>query len=54
MKMIFALFLACICVKAAHPTGLNLTSNGAGRFNVSLHTKQSPTGVLYEECIRML
>ena len=51
--MIFALFLACICVTAAHPTGVNLANNGVGRSNVSLPAKQSPTGVLYEGSIRM-
>ena len=41
MKMIFILFLACICVIAAHPTGVNLTNDGVSRFNVTL------IGVLY-------
>ena len=51
--MIFILFLACIYVIAAHPTGVNLTSDGVSRFNVTFTLKHSPTGVLYhgiKEC----
>ena len=48
MKMIFILLLVCSCVIAAHPTGVNLTSDGVSRFNVPVIPKQSPASALYK------
>ena len=48
MKMVFTLLLACVGVIAAHPTDVNLTSDGVSEFSVPFIPKQLLAGALYK------